>query len=156
MGNENKLITDLLSYRDTVLELHRSNGNFAKYDQLFRRYVQNSGLRCYNVRLTDLYQRCSVYPRAAGESNQPGASTSQSSQSVGICRRFQEGTCTFKNCRYAHRCQKCNYASHGSKNCKVQAKRIGRIDKASQDGNPASQTANTSTNRQTGNLFGRV
>ena len=154
LGNNGKLITDLLSYRETVLELYKSNGNFAKYDQLFRRYVQNSGNRCYNVRLTDLYQRCLSSPRVPNES--PQARSNQPPSYEILCRKFQEGACTYRFCKFEHRCEKCSYRSHGSKDCRVQTRRASYPFKPPSNAKSAPKAANASGNRQAGSLFGGI
>ena len=34
------------------------------------------------------------------------------------CLRYNEGTCTAKNCQYAHRCLACDDWNHAKKDCK--------------------------------------
>ena len=45
-------------------------------------------------------------------------------KSTRTCFQFQEGTCSYSNCRFRHQCSVCNSRSHGSRSC---TGRVGTI-----------------------------
>ena len=56
--------------------------------------------------------------KSSGKNNSGGQGRSLSRQgSADLCRRFNEGKCTNKECKYDHRCGYCNKPGHGSFEC---------------------------------------
>ena len=148
LGSDPRLLRDLLCYRETILDINRRNGNFAKYDHLFRRYIQNSGSRSYNVRLSDLYEKCVHQSRV----NQNLDTKRNQTSNIPFCRKFQNGGCSKPNCQYMHRCEKCRYRSHGSRYCRVQQTSNSRP--GGENRNNSNKTPDSSRNGNLSNLFG--
>ena len=63
----------------------------------------------------DRSERLALKRRSRDEGND---SKERKKYKVGMCFSFQEGKCTRKDCRFTHRCDKCNSPDLGAADCK--------------------------------------
>ena len=112
--------TEMIQYVHTIQ--HASSKyvweNVAYYDRVFRQMMHKNPNRnwgkiytqMWNIALTD---PISMAPRGGKQSSSGGTRK----DNKGNCWRFNKGTCTYPNCRFAHRCNSCGSTSHGAHAC---------------------------------------
>ena len=125
------LLDNLLIYRRSIQMMYRAGGDWEAYDIKFRRalsYLPNQ-VKWYK-RQCDLWDDCMRRGRQAGQrkGGAPGPSKGKEDPNSGAkffqgrrtnyCYRFQnKNKCDNTNCKFSHRCNKCDSTEHGAIGC---------------------------------------
>ena len=100
----------------------------AKYDSLnpqlhsilaaYRRRAVTGKFKLHNVPTELEYVRFAQQSdQANGVESKPRGGRQRGGRSIGVCRAFQQGKCTFQPCRYRHVCAICYRSSHAATSC---------------------------------------
>ena len=134
-----EIINRLICYRKTIQEMANQGHDWAKYDRKFRMYLEGQGDPAFNIRVMDLYEQCRK-SNWGGNNNTEYKNrnrwegNTQFKKGEALCYRYQEGECTYKSCKFTHKCRVCLQFGHGSNRCPKKGRRF---------------TANTSEGRDT-------
>lgn len=100
------------------------NDTYVEYDKAVRRRAESDGVKSFGVIATEEVATSfcpeNMYSKDSKSSGKPSSSKKKQWRH---CRAFNEGSCSYKNCVYAHVCMVCDEQGHGRFECtRVKAK----------------------------------
>ena len=105
---------ELLVYQNLVKKLAAKGGNWARYDTHFRK-LKRAKQFAWNLTQWELWADCSP---SRYDDNRIRPMSGRTGTPTGYCARFHTtGKCTFRSCRYNHKCYKCNSSGHPASRC---------------------------------------
>lgn len=106
--------------KKSTLGVYRHDA-YIGYDRAVRSRADRDGIAAFGVMATEELATSFCPENLISTKNRDGKSKSQTSgksaKAPKFCRAFNEGSCSFKNCIFAHACLACDEIGHGKSDC---------------------------------------